>query len=110
MPTVQISDELKEVVDQHVAAGAAEDAARFVEQAVLRYAEDLTADEDELIAAAQEGIDAISRGEFVTIASPQDQAALRERLWNSAMLLAEQMEAADSAEPVAPQVPVRLPE
>jgi Arc/MetJ-type ribon-helix-helix transcriptional regulator len=81
MRTVRISGEMKEVIERHVAAGSAASDVDFVTEAVRLYAEYLEDDEDELIAAAQEGLDAIRRGDYTTISSPADAVAFWERLW-----------------------------
>lgn len=96
MRTVRISDEVKDIVDRLVATGVAASETDFVEEAVRRYAEDVYAedvedDETALIAAAEEGMAAIQRGDYVTISGPDDLAALEERVWAHAMVLAEQM-------------------
>ncbi|HEY1931310.1 MAG TPA: hypothetical protein VGG99_04800 [Acetobacteraceae bacterium] len=93
MRTVRVSDEVKEIVDRHVASGSAPSGVAFVEEAIRLYAERLEDDEDELIAAAAEGMAAIERGDYVTISSAEDVEALRERVWNRAMILAEEMRA-----------------
>ena len=59
-----------------------------------RYAECLEDDENALITAAEKGIAAIERGDYVTISGPDDVAALRDRVWERAMVLAEEMRAA----------------
>ena len=69
MRTVQISDRVRDVIDRHVAEGAAVTEADFVEAAVRRYAEELDDETHALLAAAEEGIEAIRRGDYVTISS-----------------------------------------
>jgi len=93
MHTVLVSDEIRGIVDRHVAAGVAATEADFVEEAVRRYAEDPADDESTLIAAAEEGIAAVERGDYVTIAGPDDVAALWDRVWERAMVLAGEMRA-----------------
>jgi Arc/MetJ-type ribon-helix-helix transcriptional regulator len=104
MPAIQVPDAVKRLIDRHVADGSAASESDFVEAAVRRYADDLADDDDEIVAAAKEGIEAIERGDYVTISVPDDLGALRERMWASAMILAEQMRAAESDSGVDPQV------
>jgi Arc/MetJ-type ribon-helix-helix transcriptional regulator len=95
LPTVQISEDIKELVARLVADGSAANEVDVVEMAVLRYAEDLD-DQDALLAATQEGIAASGRGDYVTISGPDDERALSERLRARASILAEGMRAADA--------------
>jgi Arc/MetJ-type ribon-helix-helix transcriptional regulator len=94
MATVQVSDDIKALVGRLVADGAAANEVDVIATAVRRYAEDLD-DLDVLLAAAEEGMAASRRGDTVTIAGPDDEAALRERLWARAMVLAEELRADD---------------
>ena len=96
MSAVQIPDELRQVIDRQVAEGRAASAAEFLEAAVRRYALELEADDAELVAAANEGIEAIRRGDYITISSPEDEATLRQRLWSRSMVLADEMRARES--------------
>jgi hypothetical protein len=104
MPIIEVPDEAKEIIDRHVTEGSAASEANFVLEAVRRYAGDLEYDEDAIIAAANAGIADIARGDYVTISGPDDVAAFRERVWASAMILAEQMRAAEAGSGAAPQV------
>ena len=70
MGAVQLPDHLKRVIDQQVAAGRASSETAFLEQAILRLAQELEA-EDDIVAVAEEGIAAVSRGDCVTVASPE---------------------------------------
>lgn len=88
---------MKDFVDRHVATGVTASEADFVGEAVRRYAGHLEDDESDLVAAAEEGIAASQRGDYVTISGPEDVAALRGRVWARAMVLAEQMRAAQPA-------------
>jgi Arc/MetJ-type ribon-helix-helix transcriptional regulator len=90
---VQIPDDLGRVIDRQVAKGHAASAAEFVEAAVRRYALELEADDAEKVAAANEGIEAIRRGDYITISSPEDQDAFRQRFWSRAVALADEMRA-----------------
>lgn len=78
MGAVQLPDHLKRVIDQQVAAGRASSETAFLEQAILRLAQELEA-EDDIVAVAEEGIAAVSRGDCVTVASPEDSEALHQR-------------------------------
>jgi Arc/MetJ-type ribon-helix-helix transcriptional regulator len=82
MSAVQIPDDLRQVIDRQVAEGHAASAVEFVEAAVRRYALELEADDAEMVAAANEGIEAIRRGDHITISSPEDQDAFRQRVWS----------------------------
>lgn len=96
MPNVQISDDIKQLIARCVAEGDAASETIFVEAAVLRYAEMLRDDEDTMIAAAEEGVAAIERGDYVTISSPGDLATWSDRVWARAMELAQEMKEAGS--------------
>jgi Arc/MetJ-type ribon-helix-helix transcriptional regulator len=85
MRTVQISDGVKEIIEHHVADGTASSEADFVEAAVRRYAEMLDDDADSLIAAANEGIEAIERGAYRSISGPEEQAAFWRDVWARSM-------------------------
>lgn len=63
---------MKDIIDRHVAGGAAVSEADFVEAAVRRYAEELDGDMDALIASTEEGIADIEAGNYITIASQAD--------------------------------------
>jgi Arc/MetJ-type ribon-helix-helix transcriptional regulator len=89
MPTVQISDDIKVLIGHIVAYGAAANEVDVIETAVRRYAEDMD-DADVLLAAAEEGMAASRRGDTVTIAGPDGQAALRERVWARALAMIEE--------------------
>jgi Arc/MetJ-type ribon-helix-helix transcriptional regulator len=78
MGAVQLPDHLKRVIDQQVAAGRASSETEFLEQAILRLAQELEA-EDDVVAVAEEGISAVSRGDYVTVGSPEDSEALHQR-------------------------------
>jgi Arc/MetJ-type ribon-helix-helix transcriptional regulator len=103
MPAIQVPDAVKRLIDRRVADGSAASESEFVEAAVRRHAGDLADDEDEIVAAAKQGIEAIERGDYVTISGPDDPEALRERMWARAMILAEQMRAAESDSGADPQ-------
>jgi Arc/MetJ-type ribon-helix-helix transcriptional regulator len=79
------------IVEACVDDGAAPSAAAFVEEAVRYYADSLYNDDEAMIAAAEEGIAAIERGEYVTIATQANRDALSQRVWARARELAEQM-------------------
>src|SRR5665213_1948369 len=71
MSAVQISDDLKQVIDRQVADGRAATAAEFLEAAVRRYALELEADDAEMVAAAEQGLSALRRGEYTTVDGPE---------------------------------------
>jgi Arc/MetJ-type ribon-helix-helix transcriptional regulator len=93
MSVVHIPDELRQVIDRQVAEGRAASAVEFLEAAVRRYALELEANDVAMIAAANEGIEAIRRGECVTISSSKDQEAFHQRVWSRAMALADETKA-----------------
>lgn len=78
MPTVRISDDVKEILDRLVADGIAGSGPEFVEQAVRRCAADLVYDEAELTAAAEAGLADMRAGNYTTIDGPESRAAF----WN----------------------------
>jgi predicted transcriptional regulator len=79
MHTVQISDELKDILNRLVADGAAATEADFVEHAVRRCAEELDDGEADLVAAAKAGLADICAGNFVAIDGPDAHQAF----WDS---------------------------
>jgi Arc/MetJ-type ribon-helix-helix transcriptional regulator len=80
MPIIHVPDEVKEIIDRHVAEGSAASEADFVSEAVLRHADHLEYDEGEIIAAAWEGLDAMRRGEYTTVDSPEAQRAFWDQI------------------------------
>jgi len=80
MGVVQLPDDLKDVIARQVAEGRAASETEFLAEAVRRHAEALEADEDEIIAVADEGIADIEAGRFRVIAGPEDHRRLREEL------------------------------
>jgi Arc/MetJ-type ribon-helix-helix transcriptional regulator len=101
MHSVQISNEVKDILDRLVADGATASEAEFVEQAVRRCAQELADDEDELIAAAQDGLEAIRRGDYTTISSPADAAAFFEDVWAESQKIAAELRASRAADAAA---------
>lgn len=75
---VQLPDELKSLIDRQVAEGRIDSASAFLAEAIRRFAADLAA-EDEMIAEARAGIADAEAGRYVTIASPEDSAALHDQ-------------------------------
>ena len=110
MPSIRISESLKVIVDQAVADGAATTASAFVDKAVRLYADYLADDEEMTIAAAKEGIAAIERGEYVTIATQADRDALWERVSARAKILLEEMRPDDPQDTGGPLVAARAAE
>jgi Arc/MetJ-type ribon-helix-helix transcriptional regulator len=80
MSTVQLPDTLKRVIDRQVTKGHAASEAEFLAAAIQRYAEALDLDEDEIEAAADEGIGDVEAGRFELIAGPEDLRRLRAEL------------------------------
>jgi Arc/MetJ-type ribon-helix-helix transcriptional regulator len=78
MGAVQISDDLKRVIDRQIAEGRAASAADFLEAAVRRYAQELDADDVELVARAEEGLSALGRGDYITV----DDSESRRAFWD----------------------------
>lgn len=91
MRAVRVSDEVEGIVDRHVAAGTASSGEEFVEQAVRLYAEYLNDNEAELLAAAREGLDAIQRGDYTSIETPEDTAAFWDGVWADAIRISTQL-------------------
>lgn len=78
MIQVQLSEQLQQVVDRQLAAGRAASQDEFLIEAARRFAEDIDL-EDEVVAEAEAGIADAEASRFVTIATPEDAAALHER-------------------------------
>jgi antitoxin ParD1/3/4 len=78
-----LTDRLSSFVDRQVETGRHQNASEVVREALRRYEDDVACEEahlDEIRAAAAEGIAAIERGDYVTVASRQDARALRGRI------------------------------
>lgn len=75
---VQLSDEIKRVIDRQIAEGRVTDEASFLEEAARRYASELDL-EDEIVAVARTGIADMNEGRYTTISTSQDAEALHER-------------------------------
>jgi hypothetical protein len=75
---VQVSDDLKSIIDRQVAEGHAASDVDFVREATLRYAEHLDA-EEEFSAIAEAGIAASEAGDYILIETNADAEALFER-------------------------------
>jgi Arc/MetJ-type ribon-helix-helix transcriptional regulator len=71
---VQVSDDLKSIIDRQVAEGHAASDVDFVREATLRYAEHLDA-EEELVAIAEAGIAASEAGDYILIETNADAEA-----------------------------------
>lgn len=80
MPKVQISDDVKDILDRLVADGVVGSGAEFVEQAVRRCAADHVYDEAELIAAMQAGLADMRAGKYTTIDGPESRAAFWDQI------------------------------
>ena len=79
MGIVQLPDHLKSIIARQVAEGRVASEEQFLEDAVLRHAEELEA-EDELVAIAEAGIADIEAGRYTTISTPEDSEALHQRM------------------------------
>lgn len=75
---VQLPDELRSLIERRIAEGRVASEAEFLAEAVRRFDADLAV-EDEVVAEALIGIADTEGGRFVTIASPDDSAALHEQ-------------------------------
>ena len=82
MGHIQIADHLKTIIDQQVTEGRAESQAAFLERAVQLYARVLIADEETVIAAADEALADIAAGRFITIDGPEDGARMMAEIWD----------------------------
>lgn len=84
MSAVQLPDELRQVIDRQVAEGRAASVAAFLEAAVRRYAFELEADDAEIVAAAEQGLAALSNGDFTTVDGPEAGRSFWEGVSNDA--------------------------
>jgi antitoxin ParD1/3/4 len=78
-----LTDHLSVFIDRQVEAGLHQSASEVVREALRRYEAELALEAahlDEIRAAAQQGIAAIERGQYVTVASSEDARAIRERI------------------------------
>ncbi len=80
MGAVQLPDELERAIERQVEQGRAASAAAFLQEAVSRLIEDAEAEEDDIRRAAAAGIADIEAGRFTTVATPEDDRVLGERL------------------------------
>lgn len=74
---VQLSDDLKQVIDRQVAEGRAASEADYVVEALRLYADHLDA-EDEIAAMVERADADVAAGRYVTVATPEDSQALHE--------------------------------
>lgn len=75
MPIIQVSDRTKQMIDRFVAEGRAADIADCVADAMLVYAEQTNAFEDDtayIIAQAERGIADVEAGRFTTISASEE--------------------------------------
>ncbi len=80
---VSLTEHLSRFVDAQVAGGRHQNASEVVREALRRYEADLAAEAariEAIRAVIQEGRAAIAAGDFATVASPADEAALHRRL------------------------------
>jgi len=80
MPKVQISDDVKDILDRLVADGVVGSGAEFVEQAVRLCAADHDYDEAELVAATEAGLADMHAGKYITIDGPKSRVAFWDQI------------------------------
>ena len=81
-----------------VAEGRAASAAEFLEAAVRRYALELEADDAEMIAAAEQGLSALRRGEYTTVDGPETRCSFWDGVSNDARIQLDELQAAATDE------------
>ena len=86
MSIVQVPEDIRLVIDRQVAEGRASSDAEFVAEAVRRYAESLDSSEDDIVAAADEGLADMAAGRFETIEGRDDLKRLSIELWREIAL------------------------
>jgi antitoxin ParD1/3/4 len=80
---VSLTEHLNLFVDDQVRSGRHQNASEVVREALRRYEDSIAADCARLAAirdVIREGREAIARGDFTTVATPEDEAALLSRL------------------------------
>jgi antitoxin ParD1/3/4 len=80
---ISLTDRLARFIDGQVASGRHQNASEVVREALRRYEDDIEAERASVAAiraAAEEGIAAIARGDFVTVDGEEGSRALLERL------------------------------
>jgi antitoxin ParD1/3/4 len=78
-----LTPHLSDFVDQQVASGQHQNASEVVREALRRYEADMVFAEAqlrEIMAVAERGRADIEQGRYVTISTPEDEAALRRRV------------------------------
>lgn len=75
---VQLSDDLRSVIDRQVAKGRAASEAEYVAEALRLYAGHLEA-EDEIANTAERADAGMAAGQYITISTMEDSAALHQR-------------------------------
>ncbi len=83
MGVVQLPDELQRVIERQVAEGRAASPAAFLEEAVRRLVDETCAEEGAIQQAAEAGLADVEAGRFTTVATPEDERLLQERLMAS---------------------------
>jgi Arc/MetJ-type ribon-helix-helix transcriptional regulator len=83
MSTVEIPDNVKAIIERHVAEGRIASEADFLVEAT-RFYDSYLEDEEAIVVAAQEGIAAIERGDYVTIANANDEVRFWDGVWADA--------------------------
>ena len=80
MGVVQLPDALQRVIERQVAEGRAASLVAFLEEAVMRLVDEAFAEEGAVRQAVEAGLADIEAGRFTTVATPEDEQLLRERL------------------------------
>jgi Arc/MetJ-type ribon-helix-helix transcriptional regulator len=94
MPTVEIPDSVKALIERRVAEGRIASETDFLVEAALIY-DSYLEDEEAIVAAAQEGIAAIERGEFVAISNADDADRFWDGVWADARVAADRRSGPD---------------
>ena len=80
MGVVQLPDKIQRVIERQVAEGRAASPAAFLEEAVMRLVDEAYAEEEAIRRAVEAGLADIEAGCYTTVATPEDQQLLQERL------------------------------
>jgi Arc/MetJ-type ribon-helix-helix transcriptional regulator len=76
---VNLPEEIRTIIEREVSAGRVESLDAYLIEAARRFANDLAL-EDDIRAEAEAGIADAEAGKYLTIASPEDETALQERM------------------------------
>ena len=80
MGVVQLPDELQRMIERAVAEGRAASPIALLEEAVMRLLDDASAEESEARQVAELGARDLESGHYTTIATPEDERLLEDRL------------------------------